>query len=87
MLKLIHENNTAPAEGIAEEKIAGFEARHDSIMQTAAKEYEDTPPSDYYRDGYNLYLRMANISITISCSCLTPLWSPTTTSVNGRPGY
>ncbi len=62
MLKLIqemiHENNMAPAEGIAEEKIAGFEARYDSIVQTAAKEYEDSPPSDYYRDGYNLYLRM-----------------------------
>ena len=28
-------------------------------VQTAAKEYEDNPPSDYYRDGYNLYLRMA----------------------------
>ena len=27
-------------------------------MQTAAKEYEKEPPSDYYRDGYNLYLRM-----------------------------
>lgn len=62
MLKLIqemiHENNTAPIEGIAEEKIAEFEARYDSIVQTASEEYEATPPSDYYRDGYNLYLRM-----------------------------
>lgn len=62
MLKLIqemiHENNIAPAEGIAEEKIAEFEARYDSIVQTASEEYEATPPSDYYRDGYNLYLRM-----------------------------
>ena len=56
--EMIHENNTAPAEGIAEEKISEFEARYDSIVQTAAKEYEDTPPSDYYREGYNLYLRM-----------------------------
>jgi len=24
----------------------------------ATEEYEDEPPSDYYRDGYNLYLRM-----------------------------
>ncbi len=63
MLKLIqemiHENNAAPAEGIAGQKIAEFEARYDAIVQTAAKEYEDNPPSDYYRDGYNLYLRMA----------------------------
>ena len=56
--EMIHENNTAAAEGIAEEKIAGFEARYDSIVQTAEEEYEATPPSDYYRDGYNLYLRM-----------------------------
>ena len=48
MLKLIqemiHENNTAPAEGIAGEKIAEFEARYDAIVQTAAKEYGDSPP-------------------------------------------
>ena len=56
--EMIHENNTAPAEGIQEEKISEFEERYDSIVQTAAKEYEDTPPSDYYREGYNLYLRM-----------------------------
>ena len=56
--EMIHENNAAPAEGMAEEKIASFEARYDSIVQTAGEEYEATPPSDYYRDGYNLYLRM-----------------------------
>ena len=56
--EMIHENNIAPAEGIADEKIGEFEARYDAIVQTAAKEYEDDPPSDYYRDGYNLYLRM-----------------------------
>ena len=56
--EMIHENNISPAEGIADEKIAEFEARYDAIVQTATKEYEDTPPSDYYRDGYNLYLRM-----------------------------
>lgn len=57
--EMIHENNLAPSEGIAEEKIAEFEARYDAIMQTATKEYADNPPSEYYRDGYNLYLRMA----------------------------
>ncbi len=51
MLELIHKNNIAPAEGIAE-KIAGFEERYDSLVQTAAKKY-GVPPSDYYRDGYN----------------------------------
>lgn len=38
--EMIHENNTAPADGIAEEKIADFEARCDSIVQTAEEEYE-----------------------------------------------
>lgn len=55
--EMIHENNKA-AEGIADEKIAEFEARYDAVVQTVAKEYEDMPPSDYYRNGYNLYLRM-----------------------------
>ena len=55
--EMIHENNLSP-EGIAEEKISEFEARYDAVVQTAAREYEDEPPSDYYRDGYNLYLRM-----------------------------
>ena len=55
--EMIHENNLAP-EGMADEKIAEFETRYDTIVQTATKEYEDVPPSDYYRDGYNLYLRM-----------------------------
>ena len=52
--EMIHENNTALAEGIEEGKITEFEARYDSIVQTAAKKCEDAPPSDYYRDGYNL---------------------------------
>ena len=37
-------------------KIAEFEARYDAIVKTAGEEYEATPPSDYYRDGYNLFL-------------------------------
>lgn len=32
---------------------------YDSIMEKAKKEYEYEPPGDYYKDGYNLYLRMA----------------------------
>lgn len=54
---LFDENNQNP-NGIAEEKISGFEERYDAIVETATREYENEPPSDYYRDGYNLYLRM-----------------------------
>lgn len=80
MLKLIqdmiHENNTAPAEGMSEEKNAEFEARYDSIVQTAAKEYEDAPPSDYYREGYNLYLRMAKYKYNHLLFLSNPLVEP-----------
>lgn len=55
---MIHENNISPADGIKEEKIAEFEERYDAIVKKAGEEYEETPPSDYYRNGYNLYLRM-----------------------------
>lgn len=40
------------------DKIKGFEEKYDEIIELAKKEYEDEPPSDYYRDGYNLYLRL-----------------------------
>ncbi len=40
--------------GIVEE----FEKRYDGILEKAGKEYEDEPPNDYYREGYNLYLRL-----------------------------
>ena len=74
--EMIHENNTAPAEGIPEEKIVEFEARYDAIVQTASKEYEDEPPSDYYRDGYNLYLRMVKYKHNHLLFLSNPLVSP-----------
>ena len=40
--------------GVVEE----FEKRYDKILEYARKEYEDDPPNDYYREGYNLYLRL-----------------------------
>ena len=39
-------------------KVEGFESRYRKILQTADQEYTDVPPSDYYRDGYNLFRRM-----------------------------
>lgn len=56
--EMIHENNLAAEGGITEDKIACFEKRYDAIAETAAREYGESPPSDYYRDGYKLYLRM-----------------------------
>lgn len=40
------------------EAIADFERRYDKILALARNEYEDVPPSEYYMDGYNLYLRL-----------------------------
>lgn len=39
-------------------KVSEFEERYQKILETARKEYEDVPASYYYRDGYNLFLRM-----------------------------
>lgn len=39
-------------------KVSEFEERYQKILETARKEYEDVPASDYYREGYNLFLRM-----------------------------
>lgn len=79
MLKLIqemiHENNLAP-EGMKEEKIAGFEARYDTIVKKAGEEYENVPPSDYYRDGYNLYLRMVEYKLNHLLFLSNPLVAP-----------
>ena len=38
--------------------ICGYESQYDQILETALNEYADVPCSDYYRDGYNLALRM-----------------------------
>ena len=47
--------NDEPPNG---EAIADFERRYDEILALARNEYEDVPPSQYYMNGYNLYLRL-----------------------------
>ena len=34
-------------------RVAELETKYDEILNEAQKEYEDTPPSKYYREGYN----------------------------------
>lgn len=46
------------SEHLDPEKVSGFEKRYLEILETARKEYEENPANDYYRDGYNLFLRM-----------------------------
>ena len=38
--------------------VGGFEKRYDEILDQAEEEYTDEPPTDYYREGYNLFLRL-----------------------------
>lgn len=40
------------------ETVLGFEKRYREILKKAGEEYEYEPASQYYRNGYNLYLRM-----------------------------
>jgi hypothetical protein len=56
--KSIHywkENRDKPEDKI---KVNALIREYDAIIKTAEKEYLYEPPSDYFRDGYNLYRRM-----------------------------
>jgi len=59
--EMIHYRNSLndDAEPIAED-IAEYRGKYLGILDKARCEYEYEPPSDYYRDGYNLYRRLEN---------------------------
>ena len=57
--KMIHyRNNLPPETDCSMEKIAEFESQYKEILHQAKEEYEYIPPNKYYKEGYNLYLRM-----------------------------
>jgi hypothetical protein len=57
--EIIHyRNGLEPDEEIDPQRVAPFESRYKEILNIAKEEYEYEPPSDYYKDGYNLYLRL-----------------------------
>jgi transposase-like protein len=57
--EMIHYRKSIPPEAEPDPvAVSKFEERYREILQTAKEEYEYIPPGDYYRDGYNLYLRM-----------------------------
>lgn len=57
--EMIHyRNGLPPGTECSPDKIREFEARYKGILEKAGEEYLDDPPGDYYKDGYNLYLRM-----------------------------
>lgn len=45
-------------EGLDPAAVSESEAEYDRILDTAEKEYADEPPDDYYREGYNLSVRL-----------------------------
>jgi hypothetical protein len=56
---MIHYRNSLEKDKEADPiKMKEFEKRYDEILDLAEQEYENEPPSDYYRDGYNLFQRL-----------------------------
>lgn len=59
--EMVHYRNSLPDGQEPDPKVVSdYEERYDTILKKANEEYEDIPPSDYYRDGYNLQKRMWN---------------------------
>ncbi|HHV11102.1 MAG TPA: transposase [Clostridiales bacterium] len=57
--EMIHYRNSLPPEaGPDVARVSDYEGRYSKILQKAKEEYEYIPPNEYYKDGYNLYLRM-----------------------------
>ena len=51
--KATHEEGT-----VDEKKVLEFDQRYDEILKKAKEEYENEPPSEYFKEGYNCYKRM-----------------------------
>lgn len=57
--KMLHyRNSLGPDDELDKKKVAALEKQYDKILELAKNEYLDNPPSDYYREGYNLYKRL-----------------------------
>ena len=57
--EMIHYRNSMEFEEDFDiDKVQEFETRFDQILDIADKEYEYEPPTEYYKDGYNLCTRL-----------------------------
>ncbi|MDY4971167.1 MAG: transposase [Lachnospiraceae bacterium] len=56
--EMIHYRNQTPEEEWDHEKVSGLKKRYQEILKKAKDEYDDVPANDYYKDGYNLFLRL-----------------------------
>ena len=58
---MIHYRNSLdPDKDPDPDKVAGYETKYQDILEIAKEEYEYEPPSKYYIDGYNLYMKLYN---------------------------
>lgn len=85
--EMVHKNNTAPEEGIADEKIAGLEKRYDAIVQTARKNMKRLPHPIITVTGAICICGCWNTGIIICCSCQIPWWLRIIICANERRGY
>ena len=57
--EMIHyRNGLDPGVECAPEAVRGFEERYRQVLKKAKEEYEYIPASEYYKKGYNLYVRL-----------------------------
>lgn len=57
--EMIHyKNSLSHGEECNADTISAYETKYKEILNRAKDEYEYEPPSEYYKEGYNLYLRM-----------------------------
>lgn len=56
--EMIHYRNSLDGRDPDPKVIDSLVDRYDNLLKDAAGEYEYIPPSDYYREGYNLYRRL-----------------------------
>lgn len=56
--EMLHYKNCLDGAEPDRETVARFEQRYDGILNQAKEEYEYEPPTEYYREGYNLYRRL-----------------------------
>lgn len=57
--EMIHYRNSVPPDAKPDEdKAKEYETMYHEILEKARDEYEYEPPSDYYKEGFNLYRRL-----------------------------
>lgn len=57
--EMLHYRNRLPEGAQADPRtVSRFEAEYDRILEKAEEEYTDEPPNDYYKEGYNLFIRL-----------------------------